>query len=597
MTEQERSRWLDAYRDGDLRPDEARQLADLLRQGGPEAEAFLADLQAAGLIAQALANTDAEAFARGFAERLQAETSSERFVVDFQERAALPPRGRRLRARLGWAAGLAASVVLAAVLVFSLSERPVQAHGTARIEEVEGEVFLLLQNLKVAAHNGQEMLSGQGIQVAGERGRAVVVFPDESRLEVGAGTAYAEYNGAPARKVILDDESFVIADVEQPMLLVTPHAEVSAKQTRVSLANGVDGTHVEVRAGAGVELKRLSDGKLVDLRRGFSAVASPLPALLAPRPLAPRYQAPRATLRGHTKYVTCVAFSPDGKTVASGAFDNNICLWDVASGKLKATLEGHTAPVRSVCFHPGSNLLASGSDDRTVRLWNLAASKTEQLIDDSQDGPNAWAPVTCLAFTRDGRFLVTGGLDKTVRIRELAGDRERIIFKGRKGTGRIGRIWSMALSPDETVIAAGCESEPIKVFDLVTNQARPFLQHARRVLGLAYSADGSLIASAGDDQTVKLWDAATGKELATLFGHHGKVEGLAFAPTGSLLASADTEGILKLWDAKTREEIAAFAGHHRNINAIAFSPDGKTIVSVGDDQTVRLWDVPATSGP
>ena len=126
------------------------------------------------------------------------------------------------------------------------------------------------------------------------------------------------------------------------------------------------------------------------------------PGLVASSPISAQEQKPRATLKGHIKGVRSVAFSPDGKTLASGSYDNTIKLWDVGTGKEKSTLRGHTKIVTSVAFSPDGKTLASGSLDGTIKLWDVSTEREKVT----------WIHirgVESLAFSPDGQTLASGG--------------------------------------------------------------------------------------------------------------------------------------------------------------------------------------------
>jgi WD40 repeat protein/serine/threonine protein kinase len=327
------------------------------------------------------------------------------------------------------------------------------------------------------------------------------------------------------------------------------------------------------------------------------------------------------TLKGHTRTIKSVAFSPDGKRLVSASDDRTVKLWDTSTGKVLFTFEGHGGPVFGVAFSPDGKRLVSASDDKTVKLWDTSTGK-ELFTFEGHGGP-----VFGVAFSPDGQRLASASDDRTVRIWEIGSGKEPPILKGHNdrvngvafspdgqrlasashdGTAKLWEIdsgkvlftfeghdsyiYCVAFSPDGKRLASANVNRTVKLWEIGSGKVLTFEGHKQRVYGVAFSPNGQRLASASFDQTVKLWEIGSGK-VRTLKGHAGPVFGVAFSPDGQRLASTSTDWTVKLWETAAGQEPLFLKGHASEVTSVAFSPDGKCLASAGEDRTVKLWEV------
>jgi len=294
------------------------------------------------------------------------------------------------------------------------------------------------------------------------------------------------------------------------------------------------------------------------------------------------------TLNGHAGEVNSVTFSPDGKTLASGNQNGTIQLWNVATGQqTRPALNGHAGEVGSVTFSPDGKTLASGSDNDAVQLWNVA---TGQLTENSV--ASNVGQVNSVAFSPDGQTLASGNQNGTIWLWNVATGQPI----GNPVTGNTGPVNSVAFSPDGKTLASGSNGE-VQLWNAATGQPTGTTLRTgdiKPVNSVAFSPDGSTLATGSSDDTVRLWDTATGQQIGpSLTGHTGWVQSVAFSPDGSTLASGSTDHTVRLWNVAIAQPMGSpLSDGAASVNSIAFSPNGKILADGKADGTVRLLAVP-----
>ncbi len=319
--------------------------------------------------------------------------------------------------------------------------------------------------------------------------------------------------------------------------------------------------------------------------------------LTAVSPLSAQEAKLQKTLEGHSGGVCSVAWSPDGKTLASASCDKTIKLWDVPTGENTATLEVRDGDaVTCVAWSPDGKTLASASYDRTIKLWNAAARKQIATLEGHTEC------VDFVAWSSDGKSLASVGAG-VIKLWDVSTRKNIATLEGSHQW-----VHSVAWSPDGKSLASGNADGIVKVCNVTNGTTIVSLdaESGENVLAITYSPDGKTLAS-GDGCTIELWDVTSHKSIRTLKGHscdlltygHGNyggeyipaVKSVAFSPDGKTLASGSQDKTIKLWDVAGGKNIATLRGHSDDVESVAFSPDGKTLASASDDKTIKLWAV------
>jgi len=285
-------------------------------------------------------------------------------------------------------------------------------------------------------------------------------------------------------------------------------------------------------------------------------------------------------LKGHEDWIFSVAFSSNGKFLASGSEDWTVRIWDIEKGEIPKKIKEHEGSIYSVAFSLDNRLLASGSADCTIRIWCIETGKLLKVFKEHEKS------VYSVAFSPDGRFLASGSADCTVRIWSVETGECLKILKEHEGS-----VHSVAFSPDGKLLASGSGDTTVCIWEVETGKCLEIVSEAEsHVYSVAFSSDGKFLALGSKDKTIYIWDITIKDCVKILKAHIDSVYSVAFSPDGRFLASGSADCTVRIWSVETGECLKILKEHEGSVHSVAFSPDGKLLASGSKDKIVYIWE-------
>jgi WD40 repeat protein len=297
---------------------------------------------------------------------------------------------------------------------------------------------------------------------------------------------------------------------------------------------------------------------------------------------------------GHLASVNALAWSPDGKFIASASDDTFVQVFESATGTRRIIYKGHTEEVAAVAWSPNGYFIASAGQDQTVQVWNAASGGAPVFIYKGHTDR-----VNSVSWSSDGHLLTSGSDDKSVQVWQASSGERTFTF-----LGHTAGVLCVGWQPDGSSVASGSWDGTLRDWATIQHgdhfnagdQIFKYSGHGNNeVYALAWSPDSNFTVSAGADQTVQISNGDDGTPRPPFFTDHrrkdhiNRVFAVSWSPDGTSIASGDEDGNVYVWRTAGRKTFFKYTGHKGVVNAVAWSPDGNFIASASADNTVHVW--------
>jgi WD40 repeat protein len=303
----------------------------------------------------------------------------------------------------------------------------------------------------------------------------------------------------------------------------------------------------------------------------------------------------------HAGWVLAVAWEPGGTRVASTGADGTVRIWEATTGHALLTYHGHThllnrinmqAKIYALAWSPDGRYVASAGDGAHVHIWQ---TQTGQLLRRYEGHHGLWPAVYTLAWVPASQEIASAcshtlGGDKTIHVWHTLTGQLLNSYDAQYHKKPEFFLYALAWSADGQRLAAACGDRILRIWQRGSEKSvAHYRSGTKPATHLAWSPDSRTLASAHPDHTVQLWNTQTGAAIRTCYGHTATVRQVAWSPDGRFLATASNDRTVQLWDAQTATRLYTYRGHAAWVTSVAWSPDGELIASASNDGTVQIW--------